>query len=165
MPLYYTCKICDFGTKNKYDMNRHLNKKNKCVPSSLNKNILTDEENKVEALIPVNIQNNILNNNILNDKSIVSSNYSSNVNSSVNSSIDLNIDSNPDLKMDSNTNSNTELITNEIPKESIIIDTNIEKECRKCKNNIKFSKHINVNVKKCCYFIQNKDKIYITYLE
>jgi len=53
MTVNYICKKCDFTTKNKYDMAKHLNKKKSCVPSSIEKYDISEEDNKIESLKPI----------------------------------------------------------------------------------------------------------------
>lgn len=55
MTINYICKKCDFTTKNKYDMLKHLNKKKICIPSGIEKYNITDEYNKIESLKPIYI--------------------------------------------------------------------------------------------------------------
>jgi hypothetical protein len=53
MTISYKCKKCEFSTKNKYDMVKHLNKKKICIPSSISKYDLSEEENRIESLKPI----------------------------------------------------------------------------------------------------------------
>jgi hypothetical protein len=53
MTVNYICKKCDFTTKNKYDMTKHLNKKKICIPSSIEKYDISEEDNKIESLKPI----------------------------------------------------------------------------------------------------------------
>ena len=53
MTIQYICKKCDFTCFSKNDMKRHLTKKKRCIPFSLEKYTITDEENNIESMKPV----------------------------------------------------------------------------------------------------------------
>jgi len=65
MTVKYVCKKCNFTCSVKNDMKRHLSRKKKCIPSSVEKYEITDEQNLEESLIPLyNYDKEILDNGI-----------------------------------------------------------------------------------------------------